>query len=161
MHLFYEQRYYYVLQTIAEACGQLSRIKRQSNAKLFEQSLQPMKLWVDEDYPHLVKEMQSCHKAKKDLDASSAAQQAASTPAREKRLSEAQEKHDLVLSMCKSEIEKTRQIRKHHNECLKNLAIEQVRCIRAHTNIRARALARWRVCAANRDFSVFNEQAIG
>ncbi|KAI6222072.1 hypothetical protein M3Y95_00945700 [Aphelenchoides besseyi] len=119
MHSFYEQRYYFVLKTTAEACQQLSKHQREIIKNIYDRSMVPMKLWVEEDYPRLYKDLKQCTKMKKEADAAAVALAAQPTPEREAKAAATKEAHEQQYKICQGEMDKTRKVRKHHADCLK------------------------------------------
>lgn len=122
MHEFYEQRYYYVLKTTSEVCNHLSKRQKHTIQEIYDRSMMPMKLWSEEEFPRLIRDLQKCHKLKKETDSAFVALASKQSPAREAKSNALKEQYDQQLRMCRNEIEKTRKIRKHHTSCLKLMA---------------------------------------
>jgi len=122
MHLFYEQRYYYVLKTTGEICTQLSKRQKQMIQEIYERAMMPIKVWVEDDYPRFIRDLQRFQKLKKDRDAAVAALARQPTIQRESRANILNAQYDQQSTISRGEMEKTRKIRKHHESCFKLMA---------------------------------------
>jgi hypothetical protein len=87
-------------------------------------------VWVEEEYPRLLRDLQKCHRLKKENDSAAAAVASKPTPTKEAKANAVREQYELQLRMCKIEMEKTKKIRKHHTNCLKIMASLHVSCLK-------------------------------
>ncbi|KAI6182037.1 hypothetical protein M3Y97_00337100 [Aphelenchoides bicaudatus] len=125
MHCFYEQRYYYVLKTSSEVCNQLSKKQKSTIQEIYDRSMMPMKVWVEEEYPRFIRDLQRCAKLKKESDAANAAFAAKASPIKQAKAQNAKDVYEPQVKICAMQMEKERKVHKHHMNCLKLMAAMQ------------------------------------
>ncbi|CAD5205644.1 unnamed protein product [Bursaphelenchus okinawaensis] len=114
-----EQGYFFVLVKIEQVCHWLSENQQKKVQLQHDQSYQPVHLWVDEEFPHLVKQMRRLQKASKAVESATSA--AAKNPSPEKAMKRDQtvEARALQWKICEALMKQNKASPSHHTQCFK------------------------------------------
>ncbi|VBB26346.1 unnamed protein product [Acanthocheilonema viteae] len=124
MPYFVSGGFYEALQATANVCISIAKQEREAQMEAFQRVITPMKSWIQEDYPRLMKDIKKCYNLKDKMDRSMASVEARKTPERVMRAQEAKNKHQLFFERVENEVMRYKAIHRHHMQCLKVLMLK-------------------------------------
>ncbi|CAD5208099.1 unnamed protein product [Bursaphelenchus xylophilus] len=117
-NMFLEQGYYYILAKTSDLCSVLSKMHHEMEQQQHDQAYMPIKIWMDEEFPLMIKDMKRCQKATKALDSATTANVTAPSVEHSRKREKILEAHTLLFRQCKAELEKHKRTPRHHTLCL-------------------------------------------
>ncbi|VDM12323.1 unnamed protein product [Wuchereria bancrofti] len=124
MPYFVSGSFYEALQATATVCISVAKQEREAQMDAFQRVVVPMKSWIQEDYPRLMKDIKKCYYLKDKMDRSMASVEARKTPERLMRAQEAKNKHQIFFERVKNEVMRYKAVHRHHMQCLKVLMLK-------------------------------------
>ncbi|EFO16185.1 hypothetical protein LOAG_12324 [Loa loa] len=103
MPYFVSGTFYEALQATANVCISVAKQEREAQMEVFQRVVTPMKSWILEDYPRLMKDIKKCYYLKDKMDRSMASVEARKTPERLRRAEEAKNKHQSFFERVENE----------------------------------------------------------
>ncbi|KAM3724397.1 Endophilin-B1 [Dirofilaria immitis] len=116
--------FYEALQATANVCLSVAKQEREVQMEAFQRVVTPMKSWIQEDYPRLMKDVKKCYILKDKMDRSMASVEARKTPERITKAKEARDKHQLFFERVRNEVMRYKAVHRHHMQCLKVLMLK-------------------------------------
>ncbi|VDK49960.1 unnamed protein product [Anisakis simplex] len=86
--------YFEALKATGNVCASVNKKEEEMLADVYDRVLAPMKSWVEEDYPRLMKDIKKCYALKDEMDRAVMAQGARQTPERSAKCEAAKKKHN-------------------------------------------------------------------
>ncbi|VDM97530.1 unnamed protein product, partial [Onchocerca ochengi] len=124
MPYFVSGSFYEALQATANVCFSIAKKEREIQMEAFQRVVIPMKSWIQEDYPRLMKDIKKCYILKDKMDRSVASAEARKTPERLTKAQEAKMKHQLFFERVENEVMRYKAVHRHHMQCLKVLMVK-------------------------------------
>ncbi|CAG9537977.1 unnamed protein product [Cercopithifilaria johnstoni] len=103
MPYFASGSFYEALQATANVCISIAKQEREAQMEAFQRVVTPMKNWIQEDYPRLMKDIKKCYNLKDKMDRAMASVEARKTPERLMKAEEARNKHQLFFERVENE----------------------------------------------------------
>uniref|UniRef100_A0A0M3HV17 BAR domain-containing protein n=1 Tax=Ascaris lumbricoides TaxID=6252 RepID=A0A0M3HV17_ASCLU len=113
--------YFEALKATGNACAAVNKREQETLSDSFDRVFAPMKSWVEEDYPRLMKEIKKCYAVKEEMDRAVMATGARQTPERSAKCEAAKKRHKEFFDRVSTEVFKWKAVHRHHMQCLRVL----------------------------------------
>ncbi|KAH7726640.1 hypothetical protein AAVH_05524 [Aphelenchoides avenae] len=116
---YFDSEYYRVLDTTSTVCAALGKSEKHMEKEALEKAIVPIRVWAEEDYPRLLRDLQACTKMHAHME--SANKQATKSPEKQQKADTARDQFNRQFEICKAEIARMTKVHKHHTTCLQQL----------------------------------------